>query len=134
MNFNRAKNHKRYMKEVWYPKNRKKHIKYVHARTKIIQQRNRDLINGIKKKYGCRDCGINNPIVLDFDHVRGKKIFCIAVAIRFHSKKRILKEISKCEIRCSNCHRIVTHMRRLGGSTPSPAIFMTPPHLRAGER
>jgi hypothetical protein len=29
------------------------------------------------------------------------------------SKKRIDLEIAKCEIVCSNCHRIRTHIRRM---------------------
>jgi len=30
------------------------------------------------------------------------------------SKKKIDEEIAKCEIVCSNCHRVRTHKRRAG--------------------
>lgn len=58
------------------------------------------------KQSSCVDCGIDDPIVLDFDHVRGVKEFSISDAIRTNkSYERITAEIQKCEIRCANCHR-----------------------------
>ena len=57
----------------------------------------------------CVDCGETNPLVLDFDHVRGKKVAAVSVLIsNVTSLKRLKAEIAKCEIRCSNCHRIKT--------------------------
>lgn len=51
------------------------------------------------------DCGENRPLRLEFDHVRGKKDFCISEGIRRRQCwSKILKEIDKCEVRCSNCH------------------------------
>ena len=50
---------------------------------------------------------------MDFDHVRGRKQANVAELINTLSKKRIDEEISKCEIVCSNCHRIRTHDRRI---------------------
>ena len=58
------------------------------------------------------DCGEDNPVVLDFDHVRGKKIMSIAIMIQKRATlKKIQDEIDKCEIVCSNCHRIRTSKR-----------------------
>lgn len=60
-------------------------------------------------KNPCIDCGETNPLVLDFDHVRGKKVAAVSVLIsNATSLKRLKAEIAKCEIRCSNCHRIKT--------------------------
>ena len=59
------------------------------------------------------DCGEDNPLVLDFDHVAGKKVMNISDMSRTcYSRETIMKEIDKCEVRCSNCHRIVTAKRR----------------------
>lgn len=63
-------------------------------------------LNEIKLAAGCKDCGYNrHPAALHFDHVRGKKSFVIATRLGY-SWEAILKEISKCEIRCANCHAI----------------------------
>ena len=70
-------------------------------------------VSEIKQKLGCVDCGYNeNPIALDFDHVRGEKHMGIAQAVsRCWSLEKILQEIEKCEVRCANCHRIITMQR-----------------------
>lgn len=51
--------------------------------------------------------------MLDFDHVKGKKRFHITRALMLgFSYKTILKEIEKCIVRCSNCHRRETARRQ----------------------
>jgi lysyl-tRNA synthetase class I len=50
---------------------------------------------------------------MDFDHVRGVKHKNVAELINTLSKKKIDEELAKCEIVCSNCHRIRTHMRKV---------------------
>lgn len=53
----------------------------------------------------CIDCKENDPIVLDCDHIRDKK-FSISKMVRDAMPwDTILDELSKCEIRCANCHR-----------------------------
>ena len=67
----------------------------------------------------CTDCKQSFPVVcMDFDHVRGKKKFNIGKAFS-RPKKAILKEIAKCEVVCSNCHRIRTYKRSLCQQTIS---------------
>ena len=63
-----------------------------------------------KKNVPCMDCKASYPhYVMDFDHQRDK-CFTIAKAV---AERRpisvILNEIEKCEVVCSNCHRIRTH-------------------------
>ncbi len=71
-------------------------------------------LRDLKTKTPCVDCGINYPYyVMDFDHVRGVKHANVMELVSTLSKKRIDQEIAKCEIVCSNCHRIRTHMRRI---------------------
>lgn len=58
------------------------------------------------KEHGCIDCGEDDPVVLDFDHVSGEKSHNISEMVHgAFSKENILKEIEKCVVRCSNCHR-----------------------------
>lgn len=55
---------------------------------------------------GCVDCGEKDPIVLEFDHVRGEKVSGVAAMIRTCTNWNIIQfEIEKCEVRCANCHR-----------------------------
>ena len=64
----------------------------------------------------CADCGIAYPPhVMDFDHVRGVKLRAVGL-LRSGSVERLLAEIAKCEVVCSNCHRERTHQRRIEDS------------------
>lgn len=59
------------------------------------------------KAHPCVDCGENDIIVLEADHIDPKtKLFNIGEAIRkSYSVKKVKQELDKCEIRCANCHR-----------------------------
>ena len=72
-------------------------------------------IQELKSSTPCLDCKISYPYyVMDFDHVRGRKHKNVMELISTLSKKKIDEEIAKCEIVCSNCHRVRTHKRRAG--------------------
>ena len=66
------------------------------------------------KDVPCSDCGGKFPsYCMDFDHRNPKeKKYVIAWMPPRHGKKRILEEIAKCDIVCSNCHRIRTHKEK----------------------
>ena len=64
---------------------------------------------------GCVDCGNTDIRVLEFDHVRGVKVDNVTSMLKDASFERIQAELAKCEVRCRNCHVIVTYQRR-GGS------------------
>lgn len=73
----------------------------------------RQLVDGIKLERGCYDCGYRaNPVALQFDHVRGKKLHTIASLVHSLSEKTLIAELEKCEVRCANCHFIMTQARR----------------------
>jgi len=73
----------------------------------------RSFLSRVKRLRGCIDCGESNPVVLDFDHVKGKKTSNLSdMANHSYSIKRMKEEIRKCEVRCSNCHRKKTFERR----------------------
>lgn len=63
--------------------------------------------------HACIDCGNDNPVVLEFDHLRDKKA-SISDLVRLHrsSWRTIQNEIEKCVVRCANCHRIKTAKER----------------------
>ena len=67
-------------------------------------------VNGYKLKKGCAHCGYNKEAVaLDFHHInRDDKIINVSSHwktswVQFEKMK---KEMKKCGILCSNCHRI----------------------------
>lgn len=69
------------------------------------RQRNQLAIYNYLLTHPCVDCGIADPMVLTFDHVRGKKLWNISdVAKRSFGLEKIFEEIAKCEVRCFNCH------------------------------
>lgn len=70
-------------------------------------------IREYKERHPCVDCKVQYPYyVMDFDHVRGRKHKNVMELVPTLSKKKIDEEIAKCEVVCSNCHRIRTHMRK----------------------
>ena len=89
-----------------YQRNKQKYIDQAAAR----RLRNRIYIRELKEKGECVDCQIKDWRVLDYDHLPGcEKLFDISVAPeRGYSIDKIANEIAKCELRCANCHRIIT--------------------------
>ena len=101
---------KKYYKEKYYNTDKEK----ARLRKNNDKRRNeiREFVISKKENNPCADCGIKYPhYVMDFDHLRDKE-FDIAHAMRsLISKDRIILEISKCELVCSNCHRERTYRR-----------------------
>lgn len=92
----------------WSSKNRE--IINANKRRRYYEQK--EIVSRIKIERGCVDCGYDSaPEALDFDHLYDKK-YAIAKKYGQVSDETLLKEIEKCEIRCSNCHRIETVRRR----------------------
>jgi hypothetical protein len=74
----------------------------------------RKFVSSYLAAHPCLDCGEPDPIVLEFDHRPGTiKRFNVSEGINSrYSMQTMLAEIAKCDIRCANCHRRITHMRR----------------------
>ena len=63
----------------------------------------------------CVDCREDNPLVLTFDHIRGKKLDNVSdMSRQSWGLQTIFAEIAKCEIRCFNCHMLKDCLR-MGG-------------------
>jgi hypothetical protein len=66
------------------------------------------------KSQPCADCGIRYPYyVMDFDHRDGASKQFALNSVHRKTKQAILREIEKCDVVCSNCHRERTYQRRL---------------------
>jgi len=97
-------------KNKWYKNNHKINKNKFIERTKKNKEKKQQKLYEYLKDKSCIDCGENNILTLEFDHINPKdKIGNIGrMASQGLSWEKILYEINKCEIRCANCHRIKT--------------------------
>jgi hypothetical protein len=67
---------------------------------------NRALLIGYLLDHPCVDCGVRDPVLLDFDHrdpsAKRKEVGRLASTKPW---SQVQAEIEKCEVRCANCHR-----------------------------
>lgn len=103
-----CKNCDKINRKKYYEKNRDTIIKKIVNKNRKLQQRNKQFVWDYLKKHPCVDCGENNPIVLEFDHKKDKKDSICNMVSQGFSVETILNEIKKCDVRCSNCHKIKT--------------------------
>ncbi len=90
----------------------KTHPNYYRNYKKNYQRVIKDFIIKSKDNKPCMDCRVPYPhFVLDYDHVRGTKINKLSRLMDKVCLDAIRKEIAKCDLVCSNCHRIRTWKR-----------------------
>ena len=65
----------------------------------------RNFLKDIKKDLKCSQCPENHPATLDFHHKDPKEKDHGISQMLDYSKEKILEEMQKCIILCSNCHR-----------------------------
>lgn len=96
----------------YYKSSPKAQVERVRLRAIEVRKELKALVWELKSKP-CTDCGNTyHPFVMDFDHVRGTKLMDVnALVSSACSMKRLLEEIDKCELVCSNCHRMRTGIR-----------------------
>ena len=59
------------------------------------------------QKVSCNRCGFDHIAALEFHHRNpAEKDFLLSVAVAHYSIDRLKVEVEKCEVLCSNCHRI----------------------------
>lgn len=97
----------------YYQENREKHARITMERSRRIKRENADRLYEYLATHPCVDCGESDPIVLEFDHVRGQKRAEISKLRHKGNSWAILEmEIQKCEVRCANCHKRKTAKER----------------------
>jgi hypothetical protein len=95
-----------------YLNNRLYYLEKVKKRNLHIRQEVREYIGSFLQNNSCVDCGEKDILVLEFDHRdRSTKSYDINEAIHKRlSLTKVISEIKKCDIRCSNCHRRKTEI------------------------
>lgn len=96
-----------------YDKNVQYYVQKASKRRKEVIHVLNEKIYDYLENHPCVDCGESDPVVLEFDHVRGVKSYEVStLGWRLVSWDSVLREIAKCEVRCANCHRRKTAKQR----------------------
>ena len=96
--------------KAYYEKNRELVISKINRN----KRENRKWFAEFKATKSCIECGENHPATLDFHHVIHDKDHRKVndLVSDGHAKSRIMQEIEKCVVLCSNCHRKHHHNER----------------------
>lgn len=97
---------RRYIREH-YKNNLEYYLAKARRRNLWVIARAHQYIGTYLLNHPCVDCGEKDILVLEFDHINRKdKDFDVGSVNRNgYPLKRLIAEISKCEVRCANCHR-----------------------------
>lgn len=75
------------------------------AKRRMIE-RNRDWLVEALTGACCAACHIDDPLVLEMDHVRGEKYRNVSFLVHNgYPLDTVKAEAAKCQILCANCHR-----------------------------
>lgn len=91
---------KNYIREH-YLKNKEKYLE----KAKISNKKLRDWYVDLKSKLSCESCGESHISCLDFHHKNPKEKEIALGSAMSYSKEKVNKELEKCIVLCSNCHR-----------------------------
>ncbi|MEK6917572.1 MAG: hypothetical protein AABW51_01350 [Nanoarchaeota archaeon] len=85
----------------YYENNKEKvYLRKMNRRKRLKEE----VVNMLGNK--CRLCGYNKSYAaFDFHHDKGEKEENISYLIKNESRQKLLKEVEKCILLCSNCHR-----------------------------
>jgi hypothetical protein len=97
-------------KKAHYAANRQRYIDNAVTRRKRVSLERMQLVVDHLRSHPCVDCGEDDVMVLEFDHLRDK-LFGIARGVADRSLQALRYEMAKCEVGCANCHRRRTAIR-----------------------
>ena len=99
----RDSEYRRKYRRKWYSQNKESEKQHVYKRKRYLKNWFLDF----KKNLNCSKCNENHPATLEFHHKKEhKKEKAIGDMVDDgYSIKKILEEIKKCEVLCSNCHK-----------------------------
>ena len=110
-------------KREHYARNRSRYIATAGERKRALVAERATRLVEFLRSHPCVDCGEDDPVVLEFDHL-GDKAFNISKGIRDRGWRAVLEEIARCDVVCANCHRRRTARR--GGFARALALSESP--------
>ena len=93
------------------PPNRQRYIDQARVQKEKLRLERTAYLLIFFKSHPCVECGEDDPVVLEFDHLRDKAL-SIGRALECRAWRAVLDEMQKCEVVCANCHRRRTAQRR----------------------
>ncbi len=87
------------------------HMRQIRGRKQREVARAQILLLGYLSNHPCADCGEDDVVVLEFDHLRDKTASVGSLVSGGYRWSRIMEEIEKCDVVCANCHRRRTYTR-----------------------
>jgi len=120
----KRREYQRQYHKKWYQSNADKRRAQVRMRRKQVREK----LQILKAQGACVECGLSGEIAtwaLDYHHINhDDKVASVSYLVsNGYSWKRIEKEIAKCELICSNCHRIRHYKEHKAGikhNAPNP--------------
>lgn len=86
-----------------YYRNKEGRKEQIAKAREVTRHNNRKYVWEYLLAHPCVDCGETDPLVLQFDHVQGNKLYNVSYLILGRTLK-MKAEIEKCVVRCANCH------------------------------
>ncbi len=119
---NRCKYCQSEMSKQHYQNNKSLYNERTHlSKTRVLSQ-NKSQLYTYLSTHPCIDCGETDIRLLEFDHINGQKSEGIANLLTWGFNWPTLEaEITKCVVRCANCHRIKTIEQGKGWRSTQPA-------------
>jgi hypothetical protein len=96
----------------WYQDNRAAHIQHVYENKKADRERAKRFVFEYLSTHPCVNCGESDPVVLEFDHIKGKNKDIARMVADGSTIAAIQKEIDLCQVLCRNCHARKTAKER----------------------
>ena len=113
-----------------YLAHKQRYVDQALARKQALRLKRTSYLLKYFASHPCVDCGEDDPVVLEFDHVNADdKSFDIGHSLPYRNWQSILEEIEKCEVVCANCHR-----RRTAHRNGSLRAVLTAMRDEAGDR
>jgi hypothetical protein len=98
--------------KAYYAERRAHHRRRNNALKAQRVREAQDLVLAVLHAHRCADCGVTDPVVLEFDHVGPKRAEISTLVRRGVLEPVLVAEMARCEIVCANCHRRRTAKRQ----------------------
>lgn len=88
-----------------YLKNKQKYLEKARRWNKKQGEILRVYLYQRLSKSKCVDCGEDDVLVLEFDHIDNKRFGIAQMYKNRYSLDAVKEELERCVVRCANCHR-----------------------------